>query len=69
MTDHAKPSIQTAQADEDASSATHDAPQEPTDDELAAGDRTRDSVDDGVRAANKEAVERGAAQKGEGRVG
>ena len=63
-----KPSSETVAADEAAAATPHDAPQTPTAEESAAADRSRDSVDDTVRADYKDMTERGANQKGEGRL-
>jgi hypothetical protein len=45
----------------------HQADREPTEDEEAAAERAGD-VDPAVAAAYKDAIERGAAQEGEGRI-
>jgi len=63
-----KPTSDTKAADKAAAAAPHEAPQTPTAEESAAADRSRDSVDDTVRADYKDMTERGANQKGEGRL-
>jgi len=67
MTDHTKPSDATRQADRADAQAEHGAPQAPTDEEAQAAEQNQ--ADPAVAAHNKEMVERGAHQKGEGRIG
>jgi hypothetical protein len=66
MTDHTKPNDVTRQADRDALKAEHGAFEEPTPDEEAAAERN--TVSPEAAAHNKEMVERGANQQGEGRI-
>ena len=68
MTEHTEPTDATVAADEDGAKAQHTANEDPTPEEAAAADRSRDTVDDTVRSEYKELVERGAQQKGEGRI-
>jgi hypothetical protein len=67
MTDHTKPDEATRQADRNALDAEHGAPEVPTQDEDAAADRMKD-LDPGVREHYQEMTEKGAEQKGEGRI-
>jgi hypothetical protein len=67
MTDHTKPDEATRQADRDALKAEHGASERPTQDEEAAADRMQD-LDPGVAEHYQEMTEKGAEQKGEGRI-
>jgi hypothetical protein len=67
MTDHTKPNNATRQADEQAAAAEHGAPQTPTAEEERAADSN--AVEPDVAEHYEDMVERGARQKGEGRIG
>jgi hypothetical protein len=66
MTDHTKPNNATRQADRADAQADHAAPQKPTADEAAAAEAV--DLDPEVAAHEKEMAERGAHQRGEGRI-
>lgn len=66
MPDHTKPSPETRAADRAALDVDHDAGQEPTPDEARAAETNTVSQD--VKESYQEATERGANQKGEGRI-
>lgn len=66
MTEHTKPNAETRDADRAAVNAEHDAPQTPTPEEEQAAERN--SVDPEVAETYQEMTERGAKQKGEGRI-
>ena len=66
MTDHTKPSNQTRQADETEAGLPHQADRMPTDDEAKAADSLK--TDPKVAEHYEEMAERGANQKGEGRI-
>jgi hypothetical protein len=67
MTEHTKPSAETRQADRAAAQAPHDATEAPTPDEEQAAERN--TVSPGVEEHYEDMTERGARQKGEGRIG
>jgi hypothetical protein len=64
--DHTTPSTTTRGAEAEAVQAAHAADRGPTPEEEDLAGQT--AVDPGVAEAHREANERGAAQKGEGRV-
>lgn len=66
MADHTTPNDATRQADRDALKAEHGAPQSPSPAEEQAAGQNR--VDEGVSEHYDDMVERGARQKGEGRL-
>ena len=66
MTDRTKPSPETRAAERDEAGAEHDADREPTSDEAKAADGTE--LEPGVAEHYEEMAERGANQKGEGRL-
>lgn len=65
-TDHTRPSAETRAAEANEAVSRHDADRPPTPDEEQAAEQT--SVDPSVARAAREAAERGAAAKGEGRI-
>lgn len=66
MTDPTKPSRETRAAEREEAGAAHDADREPTGDEAAAAETVE--LDPEVADHEKEMAERGAKQKGEGRI-
>ncbi|HZQ26839.1 MAG TPA: hypothetical protein VFA94_03980 [Acidimicrobiales bacterium] len=66
MTDHTKPTDATRQADQAAADADHKASEVLLPEEEAAADRNK--LDPEVEQHYKEMVEKGAGQKGEGRI-
>jgi len=66
MTDHTKPSSETRQADETEAGRPHDADRMPTDEEAKAAEGLK--TDPNVAKHYDEMAERGAHQKGEGRI-
>jgi hypothetical protein len=66
MTDHTKPSNETRQADETEAGTPHQADRMPTDEEAQAAEGLK--TDPNVAQNYKEMAERGANQKGEGRI-
>lgn len=66
MTEQTRPNEQTRQADREALNAEHGAPQEPTPEEEQAAERNTPSPE--AAEHNQEMMERGANQKGEGRI-
>ncbi|HET6794001.1 MAG TPA: hypothetical protein VFH45_06145 [Acidimicrobiales bacterium] len=64
--DHTRPSDTTRQAEAAQARTDHSADRPPTDDEARAAESN--DLDPQAAAAAKEATERGAAQKGEGRI-
>ena len=67
MTDHTKPSAETREADEDAIAAPHEAGRAASSDESAAAEQS--TVDADVKEHYREMTQKGAHQKGEGRIG
>lgn len=68
MPDHTKPSDITRDEEARQAGQAHDGGREPTPEEEAAAER-HSSVDPQTREAEKEMLERGANQKGEGKPG
>ena len=68
VSEHTRPSRETRAADQAAARAEHGAREAPTPEEEVAAERSRDRVDDEVRADYQDMVERGAHQPGEGRL-
>jgi hypothetical protein len=66
MTDRTKPSPETRAAERDETNAPHDADRAPTPDEEAVAETLE--LDPEVVKNEKEMAERGAKQKGEGRI-
>jgi hypothetical protein len=66
MTDHTKPNDATRQSDRDALHAEHTANEVPTPDEEAAAERN--TVDPETPEHYQEMTDKGANQKGEGRL-
>jgi hypothetical protein len=66
MSDSTKPSPETRAAEREEANARHVPDREPTDDENAAAETLE--LDPEVVAHEKEMAERGANQKGEGRI-
>jgi len=66
MTDHTKPSPETRAAEREEASAPHQSDREPTKDEAAAAEVLE--LDPEVAKHEQEMAERGAKQKGEGRI-
>jgi hypothetical protein len=66
MDDRTKPSPETRAAEREEAGAEHDADRAPTSDEEAVADEL--DVDPEVAANYEEMAERGADQKGEGRI-
>ena len=67
MTDHTTPSGATRQAEKAAAGKEHEAGRPATEDEARMAESN--AVSDGVAEHEKEMLERGANQRGEGRVG
>jgi hypothetical protein len=66
MTDHTKPTTETRAAEREEADAPHASDREPTAEEEAATEGL--TVDPKTEASEKEMAERGANQKGEGRI-
>ena len=66
MTDHTKPTSETRTAEAEEANAAHQPDREPTTDEAAAAEPVE--LDPDVAQHEKEMAERGARQKGEGRI-
>jgi hypothetical protein len=66
MTDRTKPTSETRETEREEAGAPHIADREPTEDEAAAAEVLE--VDPEVAEHEKEMAERGAKQKGEGRI-
>lgn len=66
MTNRTTPNKETREADRQAVEAEHGAPQTPTPEEEQAAERNTPSPE--AAEHNKEMMERGAHQKGEGRI-
>jgi hypothetical protein len=66
MDDRTKPSPETRATEREEAGAAHDADREPTADEAAAADKLE--VDPEVAEHYEEMAEKGADQKGEGRI-
>jgi hypothetical protein len=66
MSDHTMPSSETRAAEQQAAGKAHEAGPGPTDEEAAAADSQ--TVEPGVAEHEKEMLEKGAHQQGEGRV-
>jgi len=66
MTDRTKPTSETRAAEREEASAAHDADRAPTPDEEAVAETLE--LDPEVVKSEKEMAERGAKQKGEGRI-
>lgn len=64
--DHTRPDAKTREAEAHAERTAHDADRGPTAEEERSAEKT--SVDPDVERSYEEAMERGAAQKGEGRI-
>ena len=67
MTDHTLPSSDTRAAEQQQAGKAHEAGRGPTEEEARAADSN--PMDPSVAEHEKEMLERGASQKGEGRVG
>ena len=66
MTDHTKPSKETRDAEKQQAGRAHEADRMPTDDEARLADGHK--LSSGVSEHEKEMAERGANQRGEGRI-
>jgi hypothetical protein len=66
MTDHTKPTPETRAAEREEANAPHEPDREPTADEAAAAEVLE--LDPEVAKHEQEMAERGAKQKGEGRI-
>jgi hypothetical protein len=66
MTDHTKPTPETRAAEREEAQAPHQSDREPTKDEETAAEGLE--LDPEVAKNEKEMAERGAKQKGEGRI-
>ncbi len=66
MTDHTKPTPETRAAEREEANAPHQPDREPTEDEAAAAEVLE--LDPEVAKHEQEMAERGAKQKGEGRI-
>ena len=66
MTDHTKPTAETRTTEREEAKAPHVADREPTADEAAATEGL--TVDPKTAQAEREMAERGANQKGEGKI-
>ncbi len=66
MSDHTKPTAETRAAEREEAKAPHQPDREPTKDEEAAAEVLE--LDPDVAKNEKEMAERGAKQKGEGRI-